>query len=247
MRLDEDFARETFERFLKARCHGGTLWSTGGEPPDYDLEVDHVSYAVEITQIMGSIELAGQHISARATIESLRRFVSAVEWRAVDLGILTGGYHLHVCPVPNLRQVAEELTSRILTYVAATTSGRATEPKVLWRGRRGQSWRLARVSEERQYIAPTFSVSGVKRQGDINADLGRIISTTLTSKARKLAGITRPVIVLLIDAYHFGDEDNWMAAVRDATWEPFHTVVRVFGEYGCQVLFSRADRWSTAA
>src|SRR5262245_40677912 len=101
-RIDEICARDAFAPHLQARGYPGAVWEPGSQPPDWYLTLTAECYAVEVTQVMETVAVGGLKLSERGLTGALNRAVADLEEEAKRAGILSGAYHIHVCPLPDL-------------------------------------------------------------------------------------------------------------------------------------------------
>ncbi|MCA9443821.1 MAG: hypothetical protein KC964_23685 [Candidatus Omnitrophica bacterium] len=221
---------------------GDVSWSPGDEPPDFWLEVEDSRFAVEITQLMEAIDVGNITISVRQAIESLRKFIAGIEFEAKEKGFLDGGYVVQVFPISGFNVIQHQIKENILNFVETSASHRK-ESAIVWQGYRGRHWRIQRIPTEKNYIQSIVTPTPPKREYQIGSELKQFTFEALSKKAVKLESIGHPIVLLLIDAYHFADSDLWATVIDQRFPSAFHTVARVFGDYECQVLRSREDRW----
>ena len=119
MRHDEQFAREAFSRFL-ARAGRSFLWRDGTEPPDYFLQTDGTTFAVEITQVVEAVDVGSRTISYHGMSEALKRLTDRLEEHAKSRGLLHGTHVIALSPIPDLAAQEATVTERVLRYLAET-------------------------------------------------------------------------------------------------------------------------------
>jgi hypothetical protein len=141
-RRDETFAQEALTRFFAERYPRSPIWQSGSEPPDFWVYMAGRRFAVEVTQVMESLEVGSITLTGRGAIAALRRAVQQIEALARDAGLLRGFYHIHVCPLPDFRTALPELQARLFAYLSETARVQAGEQRELWRGQHGQCWTI---------------------------------------------------------------------------------------------------------
>jgi hypothetical protein len=119
----------------------------------------------------------------------------------------------------------------------------AAEPVILWRGGGGQRWTVAKVHNGGTVLTESMSLGVAKWQGEVREELMHLLAARIATKTLKSATIPGPKLLLLVDAYNYGDADDWEDVARLVSAGPFHTVARVYQEYACQVLTSMAGGW----
>jgi hypothetical protein len=242
-RKDEAFAQETLTRFFAERYPTPPTWEPGSEPPDYWVHIAGRRFAVEVTQIMESLKVGSITLTERGANAALRRVVQQFETLARDAGLLRGFYHIHVCPVSDYRTARAELQARLFAYLEETAHVQAAEQRELWRGRHGQRWTIQKLHERTDDLAESMSLGGAKWKGEVQEELRALLSSRLKEKAVKSERLKEDVILLLIDAYHYGDSVEWLQAARMLDTSRFHTVARVYLEYQCHVLATSDPTW----
>ena len=76
------------------------------------------------------------------------------------------------------------------------------------------------------------------RVGD---ELPALVKERMQAKADLPQYADFPVILLLVDDYHYAEAELWQTAVLPDDASAFEAVIRIFGEYECQVLASRSQ------
>jgi hypothetical protein len=101
-RDDEEFARETFTRFLARTGSVPPVWQDGTEPPDYFLSWQSAQYAVEVTQVMESFDVGARPLPYQGMAKALTGLTRRIQARALAAGVLHGTYGCPA-PIPNSR------------------------------------------------------------------------------------------------------------------------------------------------
>jgi hypothetical protein len=90
---NEEFCKAQFTTFLTtASSQTSIIWDEGANPPDYDLTIDGVKYAVEVTALMERIQVGSITLPESGIIDSLWSLVDEIEATAQKQNILTGSY-----------------------------------------------------------------------------------------------------------------------------------------------------------
>jgi hypothetical protein len=248
-RDDEEFAKETFSRFLSGSESSSPIWTEGAEPPDYELTWKGTCYAVEVTQVMESFELGPRPLSYEGMSRSLHALTKRIEARAIAEGILNGAYGLAFEPIPNLGQREAELTGAVIR-VLQTRPGidRNSWTPVLF-GTDGPLVEIMKLTDAGAALCEIIGGGGPKWGGQIVQETSSLISGALGSKAERLKTVTGNHVLLLIDAYHYAPGEIWEAVIAGAAplRARFHTIARVHGNYECQILWSVEPTWQAAA
>ncbi len=192
---------------------------------------------------MESLNLGDLVIPDRGAISVLKRTVDTLENAARKINLLRGFYHLHVCPLPDLQRSLPEIKSRLFRYLSATVEMQAAERMTLWSGREGQAWTVEKVHSGGSDLAESMSIGGARWEGEVREELTRLLASTISTKASKSAIVSGVKVLLLVDAYHYGDADDWKRVTLPTSAAAFHTVARVYQEHACQVLTSMTSFW----
>jgi len=185
IRKDEVFAQEALTRFLAERYPMPPIWEPGSEPPDFWVQMAGRRFAVEVTQIMESLEVGSITLTERGANAALRRAVQQLEAHARKAGLLRGFYHIHVCPVPNFRTARPEIQARLFAYLEETARVPVGEQRELWHGQHGQRWTIQKLHERSADLAESMSLGGAKWEGEVQEELRALLSCRLAEKAVK--------------------------------------------------------------
>ncbi|MGD0992904.1 MAG: hypothetical protein ABR998_10575 [Gemmatimonadales bacterium] len=247
MRLDEQFAVRAFDGFLDKVGSAPALWSPGDEPPDRYLTVHGEKFAVEITEVMESVHLGNGSMPDRGVNAALLRFASEVESEAIKQRILSGQYLMSLEPIPRMAVHRDRLLTAALEYIGETVRLDVAEDALLESFENGAMIHIKKVSPKGQAVLHMTGPADAKWGGQIMHDISTLVPAAIALKSAKLANISLPKILLLIDGYVYARAEEWEASVNWAGRHSFHTIARVHSERQCQVLFSRDARWSAAA
>ncbi|MES1244561.1 MAG: hypothetical protein ABUT39_23345 [Acidobacteriota bacterium] len=243
-RLDEEFAKEAFSRALpELGTLGPVIWEAGAEPPDFFLLLSEERFAVEVTRIVGQIELDGKRESKRKSGAVLRRFAEALQVTAREQGILRGAYVVWLEPVSDFAEIEPQARLAFLDYVSRTRNLRKAPREVILK-RRSLHWSIEKIHDQKDYLLAMRSEGTGGRLSEVVKDLPNLVATAAEAKKAKLAALAMPHILLLVDDYHYADSDMWQNAAANSLCASFHTIARVFQEYECQILYSENRAWS---
>jgi hypothetical protein len=243
-RLDEEFAKESFSRALSGLgVSGKVVWAPGTEPPDFFLSLDAERFAVEVTRIVGQIELGGKRESKRKSGAVLQRFAEDLQNIAREQEILRGAYVMWLEPLHDFAEIAPTARLAFLDYVSRTRSLPRAPKKVVLK-RPGLHWSIEKVHDQKDYLLAMRSEGSGGLLSEIVKDLPGLVAATAEVKKVKLAAIDMPHILLLVDDYHYADAGAWRNAAAGSFRGNFHTIARVFQEYECQILCSQNRAWS---
>lgn len=242
-RLDEEFAKESFSRaFLRLGISDLAVWAKGKEPPDFFLTLGAELYAVEVTRIVGQVELGGRRESKRKSAAILQRFADDLQDTAREQGILRGAYVLWLEPTDDFKEIAPKVRRAFLDYVSRTKD-LPSAPRETVLKRHGLHWSITKFHDKKTYLLATRSEGTGGLLSEVVKDFPRLLGAALEAKTAKLASLSMPRILLLVDDYHYADKQLWHNEALAPFHQTFHTIARVFQEYECQILWSTNSSW----
>lgn len=114
-KIEESEAFEKLRTFVARTLPSARLrWHDGAEPPDFDLFIDDIEYAVEVTQLRKLFQIGQARLPMRAIGRELESFVRRAEAALVASGGFVGSYAVVVPrPIPDLRLREPELIELI--------------------------------------------------------------------------------------------------------------------------------------
>lgn len=197
----EEVCKAKLDAHLKEALNGFELsWLDGSEPPDYWLEVGGTKYAVEMTSIVDSFDIAGEKYSEPGVDAALWSLVADIDSEANQKGILFGTYIItfHL-PVPNLRREKRAITKRAIDYTKSTATDASPASETLWDSDL-ESCVIKKVSSEGKKVYPFGPGRGAfESQAAIEAC--KLLKTALFQKKAKLRNIQQPIIIVIHDLY----------------------------------------------
>lgn len=235
-RIDEEFARKAFADHL-AGLPLEASWSDGTEPPDFFLTIiGDKTFPVEVTQIMESVAAGPDSLPERGWQIALERIVTRTEAEMVRRGALRGVYVMHLEPAPNALQLEREILDSVETYLRDTASATIAPPLTLWHEKKNRHWEIEKVGDrENGMIGGSFVLGEAKWQAESRLEIQSLIEIAAETKRRKTIRLS-DVILLLVDAYHYAEAEDWQAASEAVGLNGYHTVARIFGPHECQIL-----------
>ncbi len=248
-RDDEEFAKETFTRFLATSAKGSSAWAEGADPPDYVLTWNGLRYAVEVTQVMESFELGPRPLSYMGMSQSLRALTKRIEARAISAGLLEGTYGLALDPIPNLANREAELTDAVIRVLSTRPGPRFNAWTPVLFGSEGTLVEIMKLTQDGSALCEVIGGGGPKWGGQIVQEASALISRALGSKAERLKAVAGNHVLLLIDEYHYAPTEMWRAVIDGAPLlrARFHTIARIHGDHDCRILWSLEPGWQAAA
>ena len=221
--------REGFETFLASSYPQlDRKWEEPPiDPPDWYLTIGDTRYAVEATSITEHLSV-GQvdPVPSPAVMTSLADFVDEIEQTALDQEILSGAYLVSLAPIPNLREHKKVLLSRFLDYIS-DTQGVLSAPEKSLGYIHDNRISIVKMHSESKYVAEMIS-GGVKSGHDAQIELEAYLAEAIATKMGKLQGISDPLVLLILDAYHYSHLADWRRAIVGIpTKQAFQAIARV--------------------
>lgn len=176
------------------------------DPPDYDLEVDGVSYALEATTLADS-DAIDVHFKQRS-------IVAEIEKRSLQAGTLQADYMVGFPESVDLRKARNRIVQRACDWI--TTGPQESEKSVLYQ--EGEDTPPVAIDAPRVHIGrgndaskrvTLSSMRGVRWQDSLPRDAVQLVNTWAAKKKDKLdkKGEQRPRVLAL------REDDLWAALV----------------------------------
>ena len=240
-RRDEEFAKDSFHRFLdRLDLKDEPVWEDGSDPPDFFLSIGAERFDVEVTRVVAPVSLDGNVFPKWTVTRALRSFAEQVQREARDAGILQGAYVLFLEPVTNFEDAVGPARATILGYLAETQGVPKAEERTILR-QVGKRWSVKKLHPTRKYLAPVIAEGGGGWEGEIRAEFAPLLERTIERKVA--SGVGSPRILLLVDDYHYAPAGLWQHALAQRHKRQFHTVARTFLDWECQILSSTKRSW----
>jgi hypothetical protein len=243
-RRDEEYARDSFSRFLGTRV--GTQvasWRPGANPPDYEVTIGSVVFPVEVTRVTDRVELDGRVFTEPHVQAALMGFKDELKVLAESQSLVSGAFVLGLEGIGDMARRKPELLGQAISYMRRAQFEAAFPEETLLETESAH-WTIEKAHSESRYVGATWATSGGgKWGGEIRDELPRYIREAVQKKVHKLAHMASPSILLLVDQYYFGEEDAWAESVPSDLVKCFHTVARVHGDHDCQILHSSEAAW----
>jgi hypothetical protein len=244
MREDEEVCKAAFHAFLTARYDlADIVWKNGDrkKPPDYYLSLGGTKYAVEVTQLWELSSIGNKPLSDLDILVTVRRFLEEIEREASASGILTGAYSVRFKPLNNFGKLQQQIEGEITDYLRSTQNMSSAAERVIVEEDNSR-WEIKKLHADRTYLSCGFTDG--KWHGEAIRDLSTLLDRVLITKARKLAAIPKPWILLIADRYPWLDHSDWHeSAIGLKSIGDFHTVFLVSGDKGNHVLYSQNIDW----
>jgi hypothetical protein len=244
-RRDEEHSRHSLEAWLASESSDVQVtWHEvpqALEPPDWFLDIADRRLAVEATSIVEDLSAFDPPLSTLAVSASLASFIERLERDAKATGPLNGVYIVTLAPMPNLGEHEEWLFRELSRYIDRTRDDRSAERHSL--GRLGmQDLSITKVESDAEYVAELIFF-GTKTGDEAFADLLRVLAHVLTKKASKLARITDPVVLLMLDAFAYSEAVDWEMAIAEIPARvEFEAIFRTRPDRKAQLLYAK-ESW----
>lgn len=185
------------------------------DPPDYWLHLGDKRYAVEVT----SIAEKHPHAENQSMItygKTVSKLCTDMTREAVRTGILNGLYILIIKGHPEIRpnRMQMQIQKNILAYVKQTEAAENADTADIFEDVAGQIQILKHGLEKN--LITNFGPTSTRWGAETQSILAVLLRDCLADKKRKLAnkGIRLDdVILVLIDAFLWGDQEDWEAAI----------------------------------
>lgn len=244
MREDEEKCKAAFHAFLTARHDlADIVWKDGDrkKAPDYYLLLGNTKYAIEVTQLRELTSIGNKTWSYLNSLVPVTRFIEEVEGEARASGILTGAYSVKVEPLDDFGKLKQRIRREITDYLRSTQNMSSAAERVIVE-EDNSGWEIRKHHADRTYLS--CGTTDSKWRGEAIRELSTLLDQVLITKARKLAAIPKPWILLLADRYPWLDHSDWHeSAIGLKSIGDFHTVFLVSGDKGNRVLHSQNIDW----
>jgi|SRR5215207_4054752 len=243
----EEITRVEFDRLAKSIFPNASLvWEDvprNLEPPDWYLTLNKIRYAVEATSVVDLLSITTEKkLPATNVSATLFALIKDVEKAAKAQGILSGAYSVNLCPIPNFSENRQILFDKMLAYIRQTKILQYAPSQTLGYVRY-QRISITKVHNDKDGVFSGISL-GVKRDGEPQAELIQLVSKALTEKMHKLRMISEPIILLLLDEYHYSFVADWTGVI-EACSDRFHfcCICRISLPDESTVLWAKSEEW----
>jgi len=237
---EESKAFAKLRRFVSSALPTASVrWHDGSEPPDFDLFIDDVEYAVEVTEIRKLYEVGAARLPFRVIGRELEEFVDRAQRTLVDAGGFDGEYAVVIPrPILSLRTREPELIGLIGAAIealhAAPTNARI--PFLHVDRRRCSLIKLADHGCRLVLYGPTDAQWGE----DSRIEVLTLINQHIRTKANKMRDITVPRVLVLDDKHLYSEQEHFsQVATKASECEAFHTIFVARGDRADVVLTTR--------
>jgi len=106
-------------KIIEERAFANLRWQDGAEPPDFDLFIDDVEYAIEITEMRKLLEVGRMRLPFGVIGRDLEAFVRRAESALLASGEFIGEYAVDIPrQIPDLMKLESELVTLIRGAIA---------------------------------------------------------------------------------------------------------------------------------
>ena len=183
-RVDEAFCKDAVLRFFRGRGLTANATFNPNDPPDYDLVVDDVDYAFEVTTLADADIARGLPIQ---TVETyFNRIAADAERDAQVQGILRGTYFVQFPgkAIPHSPKTRAGIVASLVDYIRNTASLPQAAPVKVFEDADGDAIEVVKVSVEgRSYVAFGFGVR-VAWDEQIVATAGDLLTKAVQTKSQ---------------------------------------------------------------
>ncbi len=224
-RIDEEIVcADCFAHCLKHQygCGKVTVERQDDDPPDFWITVDGIRFAAEVTSVV-----TGQAYGANA-----RKLKRSIAQSAKEEGALSGTYALIMMRHPRLPRSGSgewrALVAQATSFIRATRQADSSEQSRLLADSDGHL-DMKKVSSQSATVG-LLGTTSAKWEGEIQDELRALMQTAADQKRVKLEKKGVPsqcprVVLLLYDAYGFGDLEDAQKALLDVDgYDWFHSV-----------------------
>lgn len=234
----EEFCRRAVSALLEKEGQTSYRWRKGAEPPDYFLEVNGMTIAVEMTSIHGSGEVGGEQLPW-PEIEAVAAKKVRPMLRGLEVTYPNAGVHVVTLePFPNTSDHLPEIKAGLRQYLEMNKELTKTEgERTIWRhGPARITARRVKLGATR-FSTPLYLNEG--RVGPLSDRIGEILGHAVRRKIDKLKGVEDPKALVILDRHLSCDLSTWREELPSES-STFFFVARVQSEVAEWVL---PPRW----
>lgn len=231
-RRDEEFAREAISRYLARNDDNRNIVWKPSEAPDWILSLNGEELGVEVTWVSDFVELDGKRYPRRGVFATMGRWIDSLNAdleESEDVEV-DGLYIVSMCPFARLREESANQRALITEYIHETSS----LPKAAGVSLLG-GWRIRKWDQSRNLLSYSIRTGGGGWESEIRDRLQLLVATAIQRKERLIKSTECPIVLALVDDYHFADTEMWRHAVALTECNAF-SVVRVYQNVKCDAL-----------
>lgn len=242
----EEVCRQSFDSYLRSSGARQVAWRKGEDPPDYYVRVDGITYGVEATTVMEMVTVDSMQFPVASIHAAIHDFVGEVERQALLEGTLSGHYVIAVPrPLASFARFRSRLTERALDYIRRTTHEDSGSAGVLLH-QAGGDWTIQKAIGSLCTVSTIGPITALGFEAGFKQEACRLLEMVITRKARKLAHLSVPSVLLVLNEYRIIESWHYQECVPGlASLEDFHTIFIVDDEAAGYVLSSKGAGWQS--
>lgn len=245
--IDGEYAKSKFHSFLLRKYPSSSIeWievPQTEEPPDYIINILDKEFAFEVTFIMEKHDVGHISISSFGITKALWGFVDDLA-ESIKINNQLVGTHLieFQTPISNFSSIRQSLEDLITRFIKSTKTVENTDSVILYQNGIEQI--------EIQKLHPGGSniykagPHGGKWEAEAGEEVCKLLRSAIASKNIKLERIQMPIILSILDAYHFASKEQLVACLEDISEaDMFHTIYITGGNGDGFVAKSEETEW----
>ena len=239
---DEEFSREAFHKFLHSLGQTDIHWQPC-DPPDYYLDIGKKTFAVEVTQVMTSIQIGGQDRPSVGIFHELRQFGDRIEKDLKSDNQIHGQYILNLHPIDDLNAEYDAIIEQAINYLQKTENAETyREEKIFEKASRFITLYKVGLADNCLYTVMALSDRG-SSEHQIRQNVKSMLTDAISRKSDDASKRTKDTILLLLDRYHSAPISIWREISSEIDVSKFHTIGLVSDNLRCHILSSENQNW----
>lgn len=228
----EERSRDCLDAWLRTNTkHKSIKWSQY-EPegpqraPDWFVTLDGKQFAVEITSISHQKKTGGKVFTDERVWASQKKTIAAVEEKCRKEGVLTGIYYVKFIDiVANRPKMSNNVTQMLFDYVKKTQPVyQASKQTIAPNGVDVCTIEKTAIHETGDGIYYSSSISKDVEAGSV--PLCDVVRESVNKKAKKLAKVSEPVILLLDENGYHEPPHEWLSCLDNLpSTSSFHSII----------------------
>ena len=231
-RKDEEFAREAVSRYLARNDDNRNMVWTPSEAPDWILTLNGEELGVEVTWVSDFVELDRKRYPSRGVFATMGRWIDSLAAdleKSEDIDV-DGLYIVSMRPFARLREESANQRALITEYIQETNSLPKAAGMQLLGG-----WWIRKWDRSCNLLSYSIRTGGGGWESEVRERLQLLVAAAIKRKERLVESMEHPLVLALVDDYHFADTEMWRHAVAFTECDAF-SVVRVYDNFECDAL-----------
>jgi len=247
----EIYCKNVFHNFLKSNNPNIKLmWirypNGPNEPPDFNLAIGKMNYAVEVTETKVIRKERGSNIEERTFLNSRVSFVRELNKEANELNILNGHYivfFLVSWTKPLTAKLKKRIRLEVINYIVDTKNEYTFEPHEI-KDEYLTICQVFKIKNKRNCVSANFADGAWPNSLDNQRYILDIVQDAISEKKRKLSAknIPPPRILILINTYSFAHPEhyvNCLSKLKNVNY--FHSIFIVMSDMSFFLYTSEKD------